>query len=41
MDCYSLFESKRAVIAFLEKHDPEFAVEVKSRLAYLDRYEVR
>jgi erythromycin esterase-like protein len=40
MDCYSLFESKRAVISFLEKHDPEFAAEVKSRLAHLDRYEV-
>ena len=26
-------------MSFLEKHDPEFAVEVKARLAYLDRYE--
>lgn len=36
---YSLFESKKAVVSFLERHDPEFAVEVKARLAYLDRYE--
>ena len=39
MDCYSLFESKRHVVAFLERHDPEFAAEVKDRLAYLDRFE--
>ena len=39
MDCYSLFESKRAVIQFLEQHDPEFAEEVKSRLHYLDKFE--
>jgi erythromycin esterase-like protein len=39
MDCYSLFESKRAVIAFLEKHDAEFAVEVKERLSYMDRFD--
>ena len=39
MDCYSLFESKRHVVAFLERHDPDFAAEVKDRLAYLDRFE--
>jgi len=39
LDCYSLFESKRAVIAFLEKHDAEFAAEVKSRLAIFDKYD--
>jgi erythromycin esterase-like protein len=39
MDCYSLFESKRAVIAFLEKHDAGFAVEVKERLAYMERFD--
>ena len=39
MDCYSLFESKKAVIRFLETHDASFAAEVKERLAYLDRFE--
>ena len=39
MDCYSLFESKAAVIAFLERHDAEFAAEAKERLHYLDRFE--
>jgi erythromycin esterase-like protein len=39
IDCYSLFESKRAVVAFLDEHDPEFAAEVTDRLAYLDRFE--
>jgi erythromycin esterase-like protein len=38
MDCYSLFESKRQVIAFLKQHDPEFCKEVEKRLAYMDRY---
>ena len=38
IDCYSLFESKRAVIRFLETHDPEFAAEVRDRLAYLDKF---
>ena len=28
MDCYSLFESKQAAVAFLEAHDPEFGAEV-------------
>jgi erythromycin esterase-like protein/ubiquitin-protein ligase len=37
-DCYSLFESKKAVIRFLEKHDPEFAREVCTRLSVLDRF---
>ena len=39
MDCYSLFESKAALTAFLERHDPPFAAEVKDRLGYLDRFE--
>ena len=39
MDCYSLFESKNALIAFLDIHDREFASEVKERLRYLDKYE--
>jgi erythromycin esterase-like protein/ubiquitin-protein ligase len=39
MDCYSLFESKRAVVAFLEKHDPEFASEVRARLSIFDKFE--
>ena len=39
MDCYSLFESKRALLAFLEAHDKEFHAEVSSKLAYLDRFE--
>ena len=38
-DCYSLFESKKAVIKFLEKHDPDFAREVSTRLSVLDRFE--
>ena len=38
IDCYSLFESKRAVIAFLERHDPDFAAEFKNRLAFLDKF---
>jgi erythromycin esterase-like protein len=39
MDCYSLFESKNALIKFLETHDNEFAKEAKERLRYLDKYE--
>jgi erythromycin esterase-like protein/ubiquitin-protein ligase len=39
MDCYSLFESKKLVISFLEKHDAEFAREVSTRLSVLDRFE--
>jgi len=39
IDCYSLFESKRAVISFLETHDPEFAAEVRDRLAYVDKFQ--
>ncbi len=39
IDCYSLFESKAAVLAFLKRHDPAFAAEVTGRLAYLDKYE--
>ena len=39
MDCYSLFESKAAVVAFLEAHDAAFAREVRERLRYLDRFE--
>ena len=39
MDCYSLFESKNAVVKFLEEHDPAFAAEVSGRLAYLDKFE--
>jgi erythromycin esterase-like protein len=35
----SLFESKKAVIEFLETHDPEFAAEVRDRLAYLDKFQ--
>ena len=38
MDCYSLFESKDAVLAFLQRHDPEFAREAKTKLAYLDKF---
>eukprot|EP00605_Chrysophyceae_sp_TOSAG23-4_P002009 GSChrysophyteH1.ASY1.ANO1.2224.1 assembled CDS len=38
MDCYSLFESKNALIQFLEVHDREFAMEVKERLRYLDKF---
>ena len=34
MDCYSLFESKKAVISFLESHDPEFAKEVQMRMIH-------
>lgn len=34
----SLFESKKAVIQFLETHDPEFAAEVRDRLAYIDKF---
>ena len=39
IDCYSLFESKKAVIQFLETHDPEFAAEVRDRLSYLDKFQ--
>ena len=39
LDCYSLFESKRAVIAFLEKHDAAFAAEASARLAFLDKFD--
>ena len=38
-DCYSLFESKRAVLAFLKKHDPKFHCEVRDRLAFIDKFE--
>ena len=38
-DCYSLFESKRAVLAFLKKHDPTFYREVRDRLAFIDKFE--
>ena len=38
IDCYSLFESKRDLIAFLSKHDPEFAKEVRGRLSFLDKF---
>lgn len=38
LDCYSMRESKEAVIAFLEEYDKEFAAEVKGRLAFLDKY---
>ena len=38
IDCYSLFESKRALIAFLHDHDPEFCSEVTDRLAFIDKY---
>jgi hypothetical protein len=31
MDCYSLFESKRLVLQFLEAHDPKFAKECADR----------
>ena len=34
----SLFESKKAVVKFLEEHDPEFAAEVRDRLAYIDKF---
>ena len=39
IDCYSLFESKTAVLAFLRRHDAAFAAEVSQRLAYLDKYD--
>ena len=38
IDCYSLFESKRAVVSFLEQHDTEFAREAVDRLAFLDKF---
>ena len=38
IDWYSLFESKRAVSAFLERLDPAFAAEFKNRLAFLDKF---
>ncbi len=39
IDCYSIFESKAAVLAFLQRHDAAFAAEVTGRLAYLDKYD--
>lgn len=38
MDCYSLHESKAAVISFLEEYDPDFCAEVKDRLEYIDNF---
>ena len=38
IDCYSLFESKRALLTFLQEHDPTFAGEVTNRLAFIDKY---
>ena len=38
-DCYSLFESKKAVLDFLKRHDPEFHIEVRDRLSYIDKFE--
>ena len=38
MDCYALFESKRLLLNFLEKHDPEFHKEVSGRLAFIDKF---
>ena len=38
IDCYSLFESKRSLLAFLHEHDPEFCSEVTDRLAFIDKY---
>ena len=39
MDCYSLFESKKLLLAFLNQHDPDFAKDVTKRLAYTDKYD--
>ena len=38
MDCYALFESKRLLLDFLQKHDPEFHKEVAGRLAFIDKF---
>ena len=38
MDCYALFESKRLLLEFLEKHDPVFHKEVAGRLAFIDKF---
>lgn len=38
-DCYSLFESKAAVIGFLERVDAAFAADVRQRLALIDKYD--
>jgi erythromycin esterase-like protein len=37
LDLYSLFQSMRAVIAYLEEHDPEAAARAKQRYSCFDR----
>ena len=38
MDCYALFESKRLLMNFLQKHDPEFHKEVSTKLKFIDKF---
>ena len=38
MDCYSLFESKKLLLSFLNQHDHDFYKEVVTKLAFIDKF---
>lgn len=38
IDCYSLLESKKQLIEFLDRVDPEYSEQVRQMLSFLDRY---